>query len=100
MKFWSVLFAILMFAALFGVPAVQTFIEDDNIIVFQEAEEKDAEESEDIKLKDAFEKLYYSNGHSNDLLLAMSGAQLKSQNHSYSIASQHAGVDTPPPEFS
>lgn len=98
MKWGSIIFATLMFAVLFGAPVVQTFMDDDSMIVFQESEEKDAEEGEDVKLKDTFEALYYSNSDAGHKHFALKTAQLQPIQSSDLIVMQKGGVDTPPPE--
>ncbi len=100
MRFGAIIFAILVFIGLFGVPVLQTFLENDDLIVFQESEEKDAEESEDVKLKDTIEELYFSNETINHLPFTISTDQLAHRSCFDVRTSQKNGVDTPPPEYS
>lgn len=100
MKLGLVFFSLFMFTVLFGVPVVQSIVEDKCILVLQETDEKDAAESEDIQLEDTLEKLYYSGGYAHRLLLSIESTQLRTRSCLYSFRSQNIGVETPPPKCS
>lgn len=100
MKLVSSIFALLMFVALFAAPLALTVMQEDINIVLQEFEDNnDAEEGEDLKIKDAQEELFMNSTLSSNKQFIASNMLTHIDSRKYIFTSQLSGVETPPPRF-
>lgn len=100
MKLVSSIFALLMFVVLFVAPLALSVIQEDSTIVLQEFEDSnDAEEGEDLNLKEVQEKHFWATSWSSNKHIITINIQVHLDSHKYIFTSQLLGVETPPPRL-